>query len=378
MGISLRRIAAISKKEMRQISRDKRTLFILLFVPSFLLMLLGYAVNFDVRNVSLGVLDFNKTEQSRGLITAFQQYNYFRLKTYFHSFIEIDDALDRGNITVCIIIPPDFGNKLDSGETSPIQVLIDGTNANTAQVALGYIEAIVNTYQMKITERNLKLADVLVKIPVMVEQRIMFNQDLKTVLFLLPGLIVFIMMIIAVISTTLSVVREKELGTIEQIKVSPTRAIEWIIGKGATSFVLSLIASTLIIIVGNLLFGIEVKGSIIDLYIAIILFLIGVLGFGLLISTIVETQQMAFFITMLSSILPTMILSGFVFPIKSMPKVIQAVTYVVPARYFLEIIRGIMLKGTSIAVYGWQILALVIFAGVVLGFSARNMQKKGI
>jgi ABC-2 type transport system permease protein len=363
---------------MLQVRRDTRTLIVLLFFPAFLLMLLGYAVNFDVRNVPCAVLDLDKTEQSRNLITAFQQYRYFYVKTYITAIDDIDDELDSGRETVCIVIPTGFGNKIISGDISPIQVLIDGTNANTAQVASGYIEAIVNAYQIRLTERNLKLANSPVRIPVEIEQRIVFNQELKTVMFLLPGLIVFIMMILAVISTTLSVVREKELGTIEQIKVSPTTSLEWIIGKASNYFVLSLIASTLILIIGKYMFGVDIKGSLIDLYLSIFLFLIGVLGLGLLISTIAETQQIAFLMSILISMLPAIILSGFVFPIKSMPKAIQVVTYAVPARYFLEILRGIILKGTSISLYGEQLSALAVFAVIVYALSAVNMQRKGL
>lgn len=377
---SIERIAAISKKEMRQLRRDIRSIAVLLFIPASMLVLYGYALNFDVKNISLAILDQDKTKQSRDLTTAFQQYDYFIARYYLESVKEIDSYLDRGKATVCMVIPKGFGKNIIKGTETPIQFIIDGTNANTAQTSLGYIDAIINSYQQKIILSNIPrvLGGSSFRIPVSIEQRFMFNQDLKSVRFLLPGLIAFILMIIAVLSTSLSVVREKELGTIEQIKVSPTSAVEWIIGKGITYFIVSLIASTLVLIMGWYLFDITVKGSIFELYIAISLFLVGALGMGLFISTIAETQQVAFMMALLSSILPTMILSGFIFPIKSMPFTIQLVTYIVPARYFLIIIRGIVLKGTSISLYLDQVLYLCIFAFAVILLSIIKMHRKGI
>lgn len=377
---AIERIAAISKKEMRQLRRDKRALILLLFFPALMLVLFGFALNFDVKNISLAILDQDKTRQSRDLTTAFQQYDYFIARYHLNSVNEIDSYLDRGKATVCMVIPRGFGRNILKRSESPIQFIIDGTNANTAQTSLGYIEAIINSYQQKIilSNRPRVLGGSNFSIPVSIEQRIMFNQDLKSVHFLLPGLIAFILMIIAVVSTSLSVVREKELGTIEQIKVSPTGAVEWIIGKGITYFIVSLIASTLVLFMGWYLFDITVKGSIFELYIAISVFLVGALGMGLLISTIAETQQVAFMMALLSSILPTMILSGFIFPIKSMPSAIQVVTYIVPARYFLTIIRGIVLKGTSISLYLDQMAYLGIFAFAVLLLSIIKMHRKGI
>ena len=375
---SIERIAAISKKEMRQLRRDIRSIAVLLFIPASMLVLYGYALNFDVKNISLAILDQDKTKQSRDLTTAFQHYDYFIARYYLESVKEIDSYLDRGKATVCMVIPKGFGKNIINGIETSIQFIIDGTNANTAQTSLGYIDAIINSYQQKIILSNIQKAGSSFRIPVSIEQRFMFNQDLKSVRFLLPGLIAFILMIIAVLSTSLSVVREKELGTIEQIKVSPTSAVEWIIGKGITYFIVSLIASTLVLIMGWYLFDITVKGSIFELYIAISLFLVGALGMGLFISTIAETQQVAFMMALLSSILPTMILSGFIFPIKSMPFAIQLVTYIVPARYFLIIIRGIVLKGTSISLYLDQVLYLCIFAFAVILLSTIKMHKKGI
>ncbi|KPK96343.1 hypothetical protein AMJ80_00510 [bacterium SM23_31] len=375
---SFERIAAISKKELRQLRRDKRTLSLLLFFPAFMLVLFGYALNFDVKNISLAILDQDRTEHSRKLAVTFQQYDYFIAHYYLESGKEIDSYLDRGKAAACMVIPKGFEKNIIEGIETPVQFIIDGTNANTAQTILGYIDAIINAYQQKIIVSRMQRTGSTLSIPVSIEQRIMFNQDLKTVRFLLPGLIAFILMIVGVVSTSLSVVREKELGTIEQIKVSPTSAFEWIIGKSITYFIVSLIASTLVLVMGWYLFDITVKGSIFELYIAISLFLMGALGMGLFISTIAETQQVAFIIALLSSILPTMILSGFVFPIKSMPFAIQLVTYIVPARYFLTIIRGIVLKGTSMSLYLDQMAYLGIFAFVVFLISTIKMHKREI
>jgi ABC-2 type transport system permease protein len=322
------------------------------------------------------VLDQDKSQESREFIGLLERNNYFKIKYYVNNQNEIDNLINSDKIMVCIVIPHNFSKDILNGNQTEIQALINGTNSNTAGIIAGYVNAFVNNYSQSIRLSYFKKVGMKEDIiPLDYRPRVWYNSELKSVKFLLPGLIGFILLISTVISTALSVVREKEKRNIENIIVSPIRSFEWIIGKLIPYLFVSLITATLVITVGIVLFGIVIKGSIFWLFIATLVYVTAGLGWGLLISTVAESQQVAFMMAMLTTLLPSMILSGFVFPIESMPWIIQKITYIIPTRYFLVILRGIILKGAGILPYIDQFIYMCIFTASVLILSSVRLKK---
>jgi len=371
-----KKLKPVIKKEFRQISRDRRILAVLLFVPTFLLIMFGYALNFDVKHISLAIYDEDRTSDSRNLIEQFIHSEYFELNYYLNNQKEVDKLLDNEKVKLAIIIPNNFSKKLQRGESAEIQIIIDGANANTASIISGYVNSIVQNYSLKIISEIFQHSKILhLNLPLEPRPRLWYNPELVSAKFLVPGLIAFILMITTVISTSLSIVREKERGTIEQIIVSPVQPIQLIIGKTLPYMLLALVSAYLILMVGYLLFDIEVKGSQFLLFLVTLIYLLAGLGMGIFISTVSDSQQVAFQISALLTILPTFILSGFVFPIRNMPLFIQMVTYIIPARYFLVAIRGIILKGSGLGAFWKEIVFLVIFNILIFGLSWLRMRK---
>lgn len=366
----------VAKKELRQIARDKRTLGMLLVMPVFLLIMYGYALNFDVKHLSLAVFDQEKSQRSRDFYQRFLQSEYFDLNYILKNEREIDELLGKGLIQVAMVIPPDFSRSLLSGREVSIQIILDGQEANVAGTAIGYVNAIVQSYSSEIIlETMMKMGRQGSLLPVDYHPRVWFNPDLRSARFLIPGLMAFILMITVVISTSLSVVRERERGTIEQIIVSPVQPIELIIGKTIPYVLISLASSHFVLLFAYILFDVSIKGSYLYLLLGMIFFLVGGLGLGLLISTIARTQQAAFIIAVITTLLPTFILSGFVFPIRNMPWAIQVITYFIPARYFLVILRSILLKGVGLGAFWSQMVLLLLFAVLTMAVSAGRMGK---
>lgn len=369
-------IKPIIAKEFRQILRDKRSLTILLIFPAVLVLFIGYALNFDVKHISLAVFDQDRSAQSREFIRSFTNTEYFDLNHTVTSHREVDRLLDGGDALMVIVIPVDFSQRLLSGRDAPVQILIDGSNANTATTSIAYVSAIIQTYSAKLAVGVLERMGREMYLPIDFRPKVWYNPELSSAKFLVPGLIGFIMMISAVISTSLSVVREKERGTIEQIMVSSLRTVDVIIGKTVTFLIISLLASTLVLIIGYFFFDIVVRGSILWLYVGIFIFLIGALGQGLLISTIVQTQQVAFMVSVFSSLLPTFLLSGFVFTIRSMPLVLQILSNVTPSKFFLVVVRSVILKGAGPSAIWDQLVYMAIFAVVMIAVSSVRLLKK--
>ena len=368
------RIAAVARKEVHQILRDRRTLMILLFVPAFFLLVYGYALNFDIRHIALAVQDNDRSSASRELISAFVNSGYFDFAGEVRSDAEINRAIDRGDARAVLIVPARFGADATGGRPAHVQVIINGDNANTATTVLGYSLGIVSAVSAKY-EVQAQIGSPPGPLLTM-EPRVWYNPELRSALFLVPGLIAYIAMITAVVSTALSVVREKEYGTMEQVRMSPIGPFAYVLGKTAPFFAISLAAAMAIVLLSMLLFGLPMRGSWPLLIGAVSLFLVGALGAGVLISTIAETQQVAFQMALLTSYLPTFMLSGFIFPISSMPAVLQAITYIVPARYFIVTLRGILLKGVGVTVLWQELLAMAIFAAVVLGLSSLRLRRQ--
>lgn len=372
------RIRPIFMKEFRQIRRDKRSLGVLLVLPAFLIFLIGYALNFDVKHISLAVYDQDRTETSRKFIQSFVNNEYFEYNYGVTDEGEIDNLLGKGKALLAVVIPPDFSRRILANRDATVQILIDGSNANTATTAIGYLSGIIQSFSSKLTAKVLQRAGRELFSPVDFRPNVWYNPELATAKFLVPGLIGFILMISAVVSTSLSVVREKERGTIEQIMVSPLSTAQVIIGKTLPYLLVGLAASALVLVVGFLLFDISIKGSLFWLYAGIVLFLLAALGQGLLISTIAETQQVAFIMSVFSSLLPTFLLSGFVFPIRSMPMVLQWLSNVAPAKFFLIVVRSVILKGVGPLAFWDQLIFLTIFASATIGISSLRLRKRTV
>jgi ABC-2 type transport system permease protein len=369
----MRKIVAVGVKEFRQISRDRLSLFILMFIPAFFLLLYGYALDFDVQNVRLAVEDNDRSTASRSLISSFVNSGYFDLVATVTDDREYEDLIDRGDVRAALVIPAHLEKRILGGEHVPVQMIINGDNANTAATVMGYALRIM---QSASAQYEVQSAAPQRAAMVSVEPRVWYNPELRSALFLVPGLIAYIGMISAVISTALSVVREKERGTMEQVRMAPITTVSYIVGKTLPYFVISMCSSIGVVLASMALFGLPMNGSWLLLILSLSLYLAGALGLGLLISTAAESQQAAFQMAMLASFLPTMMLSGFVYPIPSMPSAIQAITYVVPARYFLVALRSIVLKGAGISVFWLDLLALAIYAGLMLALASRRLQRQ--
>jgi ABC-2 type transport system permease protein len=365
---------AVALKEFRQIARDRRTLTILLFVPAFFLLLYGYALNFDIRNIPLAVQDNDRSSASREVISAFVNSGYFQLIGDLPRHADIDAALDRGDARAVLVIPAGFGRDAAVGRPTAVQALISGDNANTATTVMAYAVALIGALSARY-EVQARVGSP--QGPLLsAETRVWYNPELRSTLFLVPGLIAYIAMITAVVSTALSIVKEKEVGTMEQVRMSPVGPLAYVVGKTLPYFVVSLASAIGIVALSMLLFDLPMRGSWVMLLLAISVFLVGALAFGVLLSTLAETQQVAFQLALLTSYLPTLMLSGFIFPIASMPEVLQAITYAVPARYFLIALRAIVLKGVGLAVFWQELAALVIFAGIVLSLASLRLKRE--
>ena len=361
---------AVCRKELRQIRRDRRTLTILVFVPAFFLLLFGYALNFDIRHVPLAVEDRDGTPESRALVSAFVNSGYFDRAADVFSRREAERLLDLNQVRAVLVIAEGFGRDIASGGLVPVQVILSGDNANTATTVMGYAASILRASGAQLAPQGSEP-----QARIGVEPRIWYNPELRSTLFLVPGLIAYIAMITAVASTALSIVREKELGTMEQVRMAPIDTVSFIVGKTIPYFLIALASAAIVILASMALFGLPMRGTWIALFVALSFFLTGALATGLLISTVSETQQVAFQLALLVSFLPTIMLSGFIFPIRSMPPALQLVTYLVPARYFLIALRGILLKGTELSQLLPQLAALGLYAFAMLGLASFRLAR---
>jgi ABC-2 type transport system permease protein len=374
--LSLCCLRSVVKKEFRQIRRDARSLMFMIFLPAFMLLLFGFALNFDVKHVPLAVVDQDGSRASRDLVDRFRTTEYFDLKAVLPKTAAIDPIMAREDIRAALVIPVRFAEDLAAGRSPAVQVIVDGSNAMSGTTAAGYIGAILQRYSEEITLEALArrgLGDV--ALPLASEVRVWYNPELRSAKFLIPGLMAFILMVIVTVSTAFSIVREKERGTMDQIRVSSLRPLELILGKIIPYVVMSLGSAHLVLLLGEVLFGVGIRGSYPLLLGAMLLFLVGALGQGLLISTATRTQQVAFLLAVLTTMLPTFILSGFVFPIRNMPPVVQAITYLIPSRYFLAALRAIILKGAGLPAIWDQFLFLAGFAVLSLGVSALRLAR---
>ena len=357
------------KKEVIHILRDPRSLYLAIGVPILLIILFGYAITFTIKHIPLGIIDQDSSFMSRRLVSSIQSIEYFDIAYHSNAYSGLERLLDKGIVKIVIIIPPGFSRDLSSGKDVPIQLLVDGSDSNTALIALGYIGKIIHTFSSSIILESLNaqgesfFRDIP---PIEIKTRAWFNPALSSTLFIVPGLIAVVMMILASMMTSMTIAREWEVGTMEQLIATPVKPYEIIIGKLAPYFVLGIIQMSPVASTGMLLFKIPLRGSILLLIISSGIFLVCGLGLGLLISTVTKSQQLAFMLSVLSSLLPSFILSGFVFSVDNMPKIIQFISYVVPAKYFLIILRGVFLKGNSFIHHFPELIPLIIIGTLVI------------
>jgi len=381
------KVRAVAVKEFRQAARDPLTLAMLLGLPTMMLLLYGYAVNFDVRHIRLAIEDRDKTAASRDLGAAFVNSGYFDLVADLPAGADLERLTERRRAQAVLVIPETYGRDVAAGRTARVQLVIDGADANTATTVLGYASAITAEAGSEITRawllrnagtgtRSGSSARRIAAIDY--EPRVWYNPELKSTQFLVPGLVGFILMLTAVLSTALSVVREKERGTMEQLRVSSLTPGELLVGKTIPYLAISLLATAIILLAARALFGVVVRGSYLDLFAVTFVYLVGALGLGLLVSSVADSQAMAFQLGAATSMLPSILLSGFIFPIRSMPAVVRGLTYAVPARYFLVVLRGVILKGAGLAPYLADLAFLLAYALVVLGLAFARLTRKEI
>ena len=367
----------IIRKEFIQMFRDVQMIRLVIIIPVIQLFLFGYVVTTDIKNLETALCDLDKTTASRDLIARFTSSGYFKIVRYADDFDELGTMLDSGDAKVAIGIPVDFEKAIKKGRKEEVLILIDGTNSNTATIAANYAARITETYNSNLVFAKLESLGIRIRgyPPLESEERIWFNPDLKSVRYMVPGIICVLLMQLLVPLTSMGIVKEKERGTMEQIIVTPIRSIELIIGKTLPFAVLGYINILIIMAIGTFWFDVDIKGSIVLLLLLSGVFMLAALGTGLFISTVSRNRQQAM-MTGQFIIVPNLLLSGFMFPIASMPELLQYVTYIIPLRYFLIIVRGIFLKGSGIYELWDQIVPLIIFALVTIVLSAARFRKR--
>ena len=369
-----RRIAAIARKEFIHIRRDRRSLILSFAIPLILLILFGYALSLDVKDIPTTVLDRDRSAYSREFIESFSQSGYFSIKNYADSYEDIQEDILSLKSQVAIVIPEGFEKDLISGRKAGVQTIIDGSRSNQASIAYGYVDGISRSFSSKIMVELKGIDDF--KLPVDPEIRLWYNPQLESKNYIIPGIIAIIMLIIASLLTSLVISREWENGTMEQLIVSPVKSYELILGKIIPYFIIGMLDLAIIIIAGRTVFSIPIRGSVILLFFLSSLFMIGALSLGITISIVTKSQVLSYQIAMFVSLLPSYLLSGLVFPISSMPGLIQYISFLVPAKYYIIILRGIFLKGSGFVILGFEILYLSVFAIIVFVIANLGFRKK--
>ena len=374
----MKNILHIIRKEFLQFRRDPKMLSISFVAPIFQLVVLGYAANLDVRDLPVIVCDMDRTSESRALLSDLTHSGYFSVRRHVARMQDIDADLDDGSASVAIVIPRGFGSDLIAGKPAPLQVIADGSETNSATVGLGYASLIVSRHAQQALIQQIERVRGIGLRPIRVnpEVRVWYNPELKSRNFMIPGILGLLLMVMTMMLTSLAVVKEKEIGTMEQLIVTPIKPYELIIGKLAPFSLIGLVDIVLVLLVATLWFNVPIRGSIPLLFGLSVVFLTTTLGLGLFVSTISRTQQQAMMTSVFFVMFPMNFLSGFVFPIENMPQAIQYVTYLLPLRYFFVIIRGLFLKGVGIAEVWDEALAMAVFGVATLALSVLRFQKK--
>ena len=371
------RVWAIARKEFIHVARDPRSLGMAIAIPMLMLLMFGYALTLDVDNVPLAVWDRSGSQASRDFISRFTASRYFSMQERARNYAEIERAIDTRAALVALVIPEDFADRVTSGRETPVQIIVDGSDANTAAIALGYAKAVVLIHSESIALAEIRrIGGQSIRAPLDLRPRVWFNEELESRNFIVPGLIAVIMMIIAALLTSLTVAREWERGTMEQLVSTPVTAAELILGKLTPYFVVGMFDVLIAVLMGQFLFHVPLRGNVALLFIMTAIFVTGTLSLGMLVSIITRNQLLANQLAMVLTFLPAFLLSGFMFSIASMPRVIQFITLLVPARYFVALLKGIYLKGVGLEVLAGQAALLVGFSAVVMVVAVRMFKKK--
>lgn len=372
-----RRVGAVARKEFLHVIRDFRSLLMAIGTPVLLLTLFGYALTLDVDHVPLAVWDQSGTARSRELISRFAGSRYFSLRMNVHNYADLVRAIDTREVMMGLVVPRDFAQQVDAGRDAPVQLLVDGSDSNTATIAIGYAGVIAQIYALDLTvEQNERRSGQGVTIPLDVRPRVWFNEELESRNYIIPGLIAVIMMVIAAMLTSLTVAREWERGTMEQLIATPVKPGELILGKLTPYFVIGMCDVTLAVLMGEFVFHVPLRGNVALLFGTSVIFLIGALSMGILVSIVTKSQLLSSQIAIVATFLPAFLLSGFIFTIANMPQAIQMVTYLVPARYFVAILKGIYLKGVGLEILAGQTGFLMIYAFVMVLLANLKFKKK--
>jgi len=373
----LRRLSAIARKEWIHVLRDWRSLFLTIAIPMVLILLFGYALNMDLRNVPTVVWDQSRSSQSRDLLNLFDGSPYFSINKYCDNYRDIVSALDSGRAMIALVIPHDFAKKIHGSEPVKVQVIADGSDANTARLALGYATSIGFIYSRNLSAAQVRLMtgkDLIT--PVELVPRAWYNPDLRSENVIIPGILAMVMMVIAAMMTSVTVAKEWEMGTMEQLISTPVRIPEIVLGKVVPYFVIGMLDVAIAVGLGQWLFHVPLRGSAGLVFAMAALFLTGALFFGLMISITMKKQVLANQIALIAGFLPTMILSGIVFAIGNMPLPIQCITFIVPARYFISLLRGIYLKGIGLEILWIDAVLLGVYAVLMVVLAHRRMKLK--
>jgi len=373
----LRRTRAMARKELLHIVRDPRSLMAALTQPVLVLLLFGYALSLDVDRIPTMIYDADRSAESQKLVQEFRGSRYFQIVDEVDSYRPIERAMDQRRILVGVAIPADYSRDLLQGKDSPVQILLDGSDSNTASIAMGYAEGLVQTYARHAHDdaQSLRTGSVL-QPPVSTEVRVWYNTDLVSRNFIVPGLIGVITMIIAALLTSLTIAREWESGTMEQLLSTPVRPVEMALGKLSAHFLLGLVDMLIALFVGVVIFDVPLKGSLVLLLFSACVFLYGALAWGLYISAMFRTQLGAYQMGTLTSFLPAFLLSGFIYPIANMPWIIRAISVIIPARYFIDMTKGIFLKGVGLRLLWFDLLLLIVYAVGISFLAVRKLRQK--
>jgi ABC-2 type transport system permease protein len=372
-----RRVWAVSRKEFLHILRDPRSLGMGIAIPVLLLVIYGYALTMDVDEVPLVVWDQSETPESRELVSGFTASRYFTWQGHVRNYAELERAIDSRQAMAALVIPADFAERLAAGRTAAAQMIVDGSDSNTATIALGYADTVAESYSQTVTlQQSRRIQGRAPDQPIEFRPRVWFNPELESRHYIIPGLIAVMMMMIAALLTSLTVAREWERGTMEQLISTPVKGPELILGKLLPYLAVGLLDTVIAVLMGRFVFAVPLRGSIPLLFAVATVFLIGGLSLGILVSTVTRNQLMASQLAALLTLLPSVLLSGFVFEISSMPAPIQMITALIPARYFLNVLRGIYLKGIGLEILAGETLLLVLFSGMMVILAVWKFRKK--
>ncbi len=373
--MNLRRTRAMASKELRHIWRDARSLIIALALPVIMLLLFGYALSLDVDHIPTLIFDSDGSPESRALIARFEGSRYFEILGFVDDYRTIERSIDREECLIAVVIPKEFSRNLLTGKEVQVQLIIDGSDSNTASIALGYAEALVANHALAL--QSAQEGGTQAPLPVEARLRVWYNSDLKSQNYIVPGLLAVILMIISALLTSLTIAREWEMGTMEQLLSTPLRPAELVLGKMSAYFAVGAIDTVIVIVVGVLIFEVPLRGSLFFLAVSCFIFLFGALCWGILISAIAGSQLLAYQLGMMTSFLPAFLLSGFIYSIENMPAPIQMFTFLVPARYFITLLKGIFLKGIGFELLVLEVAFLTAFATLVF-LTATRMVKRTV